>query len=103
MTTFLTPYIYDIRYLITRKFQNLLISTKTETRCNLEHEMMMQEREGERKKKKGTKLCHENQWKCIRRELLIPGDRAGEESGDRFFSAVKTFDKAATAAALCDP
>lgn len=50
MTTFLTPYIYDIRYLITSKFQNLLISTKTETRYNLEHEMMMQEREREKKK-----------------------------------------------------
>lgn len=30
-------------------------------------------------------------------------DRTGEESGDRFFSAVRTCDKAATAAALCDP
>ena len=30
-------------------------------------------------------------------------DRTGEASGDRFFSAVRTCDKAATAAALCDP
>lgn len=33
--------------------------------------------------------------------LLV--DRAGEDSGERFFSAVRTCDKAATAAALCDP
>jgi hypothetical protein len=30
-------------------------------------------------------------------------DRVGEASGDRFFSAVRTDERAATAAALCDP
>lgn len=30
-------------------------------------------------------------------------DWAGEELGEPFFSAVRTEDKAATAAALCDP
>lgn len=33
-------------------------------------------------------------------DIGLRPDRAGEESGDRFFSAVSTEDKAATAAAL---